>query len=85
MNIQQSNIKIIMDKKAYIRPVSIVMEIETASMIASSPGGLNDNNGEVTGDFGDGTTLETADAVAARISSQRYFDAWDTDDTDEGY
>lgn len=49
-------------------------------MIANSVG-LNDKNGDVTGEFGSGETPSTGDAGAARISSQRYFDAWDTDDT----
>ena len=73
-----------MNKKTYIRPVSTVMEMETATMIANSVG-LSDNNGDVKGEFGNGETPTTGDAGAARISSQRYFDAWDSDDTYEEY
>ena len=66
-----------MELKKYNAPDIEVMEMTTASMIATSgdlnAGGTEGNTGGATGGSGQG----------AHIASRQYFDGWDLDDTEE--
>lgn len=66
-----------MNKKMYNAPEIAVVEVETASMIASSVK-YNEQSDDV--DFSDAGSVETGNAGAARVASNQYFDSWSDDE-----
>lgn len=70
-----------MEKKIYNAPTTTVVEMETASIIATSPT-YSDNGTNGTADLGG--EKETAGASSARIGSRQYFDSW-SDDEDANF
>ena len=66
-----------MNKKMYNAPEIAVVEVETASMIASSVK-YNEQSDDV--DFSDAANVGTDNAGMARVSSNQYFDSWSEDE-----
>lgn len=69
-----------MEKKIYDTPKIAMMEVETASMIASSirydeQSGTGAGTGSV--DFSDAGNADRGNAGNARVASNQYFDSWD--------
>lgn len=62
-----------MNKKMYNAPEIAVVEVETASMIASSIK-YDEQSNDV--DFSDAGNVDTGNAGMARVSSNQYFDSW---------
>lgn len=66
-----------MEKKIYDTPKIAMMEVETASMIASS---VKYNEQAGTGgsvDFSGANDVSEENANSARVASNKYFDSWD--------
>lgn len=66
-----------MEKKIYNAPTTTVVEMETASIIATSIT-YSDNGTSGTADLSGEKT--SAEASSARIGSRQYFDSWSDDE-----
>lgn len=72
-----------MEKKNYLVPEISVVTIDSVSICAGSPTGLDgliENGSDMSAQLGNGGTAEEADAGSAHSASRIYFDAWEEED-----